>query len=409
MPYGELTKNFENIRDYMREFYLYGFKSRDEFDKKSARTYDDTRRRIESFLSDYMSFRYSPDGKTLFISIDSRNGDRNPFFKAWKSKSFTDGDITLHFILFDILESDRELSLKDITSAIDACTTLFEEPRIFDESTVRKKLREYEAEGLVISRREGRQVFYRCAPSVALPTEDLLRFFSEVMPLGVVGSFLEDKRPLKDPVFRFKHHYLTSVLDSEVLLTVFLAMGSKSSLNIKSLSRRKGRASTACVIPLQVRAGAGTGRQHLLCFSLNYNRFTSLRIDSITDISIGDPVDYYDDVRAKFRNMEKNIWGVSLSGRLEHVEFDIRADRLETYIPERLEREKRCGTVTRIDEETWRYSVDCYDACELFPWIRTFIGRLVRIEMSDKELEARFRNDILVTYRMYGGSEDAVL
>ena len=44
MAYSELVKNFNRIRYYMREFYVYGFKSRDEFSKKSARSYDDERR-----------------------------------------------------------------------------------------------------------------------------------------------------------------------------------------------------------------------------------------------------------------------------------------------------------------------------------------------------------------------------
>ena len=48
MAYSELIKNFERIRDYMREFYVYGFKSREEYDTKSARSYDNERRRIES-------------------------------------------------------------------------------------------------------------------------------------------------------------------------------------------------------------------------------------------------------------------------------------------------------------------------------------------------------------------------
>ena len=30
MAYSELIKNFARIRDYMREFYVYGFKSREE-------------------------------------------------------------------------------------------------------------------------------------------------------------------------------------------------------------------------------------------------------------------------------------------------------------------------------------------------------------------------------------------
>ena len=44
MAYSELIKNFDRIRDYMREFYVYGFKSREEYDKKSARSYDNERR-----------------------------------------------------------------------------------------------------------------------------------------------------------------------------------------------------------------------------------------------------------------------------------------------------------------------------------------------------------------------------
>ena len=118
--YSELIKNFEKIRSYMREFYVYGFKSREEYDKKSARSYDDERRRIESWLGDHMSFVRTSEGKNVFISIDSRVLKHNPFYKALKAKSFTDGDITLHFILFDILHSPEiVLSLPEILRKID--------------------------------------------------------------------------------------------------------------------------------------------------------------------------------------------------------------------------------------------------------------------------------------------------
>ena len=68
MAYSELIKNFEKIRDYMREFYVYGFKSREDYTKKSARSYDDERRRIESWLGGYMAFRHTAEGKNVFIS-----------------------------------------------------------------------------------------------------------------------------------------------------------------------------------------------------------------------------------------------------------------------------------------------------------------------------------------------------
>lgn len=57
MAYSELIKNFEKVRAYMREFYVYGFKSRTEYDAKSARSYDDERRRLESWLGDYRGLR----------------------------------------------------------------------------------------------------------------------------------------------------------------------------------------------------------------------------------------------------------------------------------------------------------------------------------------------------------------
>lgn len=69
MAYSELVKSFERIRNYMREFYVYGFKSRDEYGMKSARSYDNERRRIESWLGDYMSFHQESSGKKVFLSM----------------------------------------------------------------------------------------------------------------------------------------------------------------------------------------------------------------------------------------------------------------------------------------------------------------------------------------------------
>ena len=67
MAYSELVKNFNRIRDYMREFYVYGFKSREEYTRKSARSYDDERRRLENWLGGYMQFRQTLDGKNIFL------------------------------------------------------------------------------------------------------------------------------------------------------------------------------------------------------------------------------------------------------------------------------------------------------------------------------------------------------
>lgn len=100
VAYNERIKNFEKVRAYMREFYVYGFKNRNEYDAKSARSYDDERRRIESWLGEYMHFTQTAEGKNVFLSVDSRIIRKNPFYKAWKTKSFTDGGYYVAFCNF---------------------------------------------------------------------------------------------------------------------------------------------------------------------------------------------------------------------------------------------------------------------------------------------------------------------
>ena len=84
MAYSELIKNFDNIRSYMRDFFIYGFKTRDEYDKKSARSYDNERRRIQSYLGDLVSFNQNASGKNMFISLDGRSATHNPLYQAFK-------------------------------------------------------------------------------------------------------------------------------------------------------------------------------------------------------------------------------------------------------------------------------------------------------------------------------------
>ena len=74
----------------------------------------------------------------------------------------------------------------------------------------------------------------------------------------------------------------------------------------------------------------------------------------------------------------------------------------EKHIHQRLEREKRCGTVEKIDQNTSRFSADVFDASELVPWIRTFICRIIDYSFSNKDLEKQFGDDIEEMYRLYG-------
>lgn len=407
MTYSELVKNFNRIRGYMREFYIYGFKSREEYTRKSARSYDDERRRIESWLGDYMGFRQNAGGKNVFISIDSRAASHNPLYKAWKTKSFTDGDITLHFILMDIFASaQKALSLTEITEQIDEYLSVFPEPKTFDVSTVRKKLNEYISEGIVLGEKQGKSMYYSWTMEKCDLDRDILDFFSEIAPCGVIGSFLLDQVKEQDSHFSFKHHYITSAMDSEILCSVFMAIREKRSVILETYNRHKERVSESHVVPLRVMVSAQSGRQYLIAYAPRFRRILSFRTDHIASVKIGEVSERFDQMRQKLDEMQKHMWGVSTQNRwgnrMEHVEFTIRYGAGEKHIPKRLEREKRCGTVVHLDENTSRFTADVYDASELIPWIRTFICRITEIHISNEKLEEQFLEDIKAMYALYG-------
>ena len=414
MAYSELIKNFSRIRDYMREFYLYGFKSRGEYTQKSARSYDNERRRIESILDGYMRFRQTPEGRNVFLSIDSRKVPHNPLYKAWKAGSFTDGDITLHFLLFDILYAPEvALTLQEITEAVDRKLAVFEEPRVFDESTVRKKLKEYAAEGLLIMEKKGKSVLYRRSEAAQLPGRDVLDFFSETAPCGVIGSFLLDKMEAHRGHFAFKHHYITSSMDSEILCALFLGIREKREVTLETIHRSDGQTHVLKAVPLQIMVSVQSGRQYLMAAADHRQRIRSFRLDNILSVSPGEVCGEYDTLRGNLERMRQHIWGVSthsFSGaRMEHVDFTVRFGPDEEHIFRRLEREKRCGTVERLSEDTARFSADVYDASEMIPWIRTFICRLTELHFSDPQLQEHFLHDLQEMAEMYGveGGEDA--
>lgn len=406
MAYSELIKSFERIRDYVREFYVYGFRTRGQYDQKSLRSYDNERRRLESYLGGYIGSHRTKSGKNMFLSIDSRAAGSNPLYRVLKSKSFTDGDITLHFILFDILHSPtEELPLSEITRRIDEYLTDFDEPMSFEESTVRKKLAEYIRLGLVRTRKSGRQTLYsRCDSADITGWRDALEFFSEAGVLGAVGSFVLDKLGGGSENFTFKHHYVTHVLESEVLCGLLEAISARKSVSFSYYRRRQGDWSENSCVPLKIFISVQTGRRWVAAYDLERGNFLNFRLDYIRDVAAGEVCPQFGALRTRLTERQEHIWGMSFtkSGRPERVSFTVRAENGEEYILKKLGREKRIGRVERLDENTARFTAYVYDTSELIPWIRNFIGYIDELDFENKQLEKQLRWDTEEMYRMYG-------
>ena len=76
-------------------------------------------------------------------------------------------------------------------------------------------------------------------------------------------------------------------------------------------------------------------------------------------------------------------------------------------------REKRCGTVERIGENTFLFCADVFDPNEIMQWAKTFIGRIISVEGGSEDIRRKFYTDIERMHRMYcdqihftGGSDE---
>lgn len=410
--YSELIKNFEKIREYVRDFYIFGFHTRESFDAKSKRTYDNEKRRIESWLSDHVHTSLEGHKKKVSVQVDSGNIFQNPLYQCYRSKTFTDNDIRLHFILMDALE-DSTMSVSEIADYISENYGM-----VIDVQIIRIKLKEYVKEGLVSEVKSGRNILYTKTGCYAddivsryKGLGDMIKFFSEENPFGVVGSFIMDKLNAKNNIFVRKHAYMVHTLDDEILIDIMVAMEQKKAVLLSCVSRKNDKKHEITAVVLKIHCSVQTGRNYLIMYFTKAKRLMSVRVDSIVKVTPLDVVEEYDTYYRYYEDNRRFLWGTSFGkarkyGQKEHIHMEIAVDEAkEMYVVKRLEREKRSGTVTKISNGLYSFDIDLFDANEAFPWIKTFIGRIAAFETTNEELQDKFDSDIARLYEIYGGAD----
>ena len=106
-----LIRDYENIRHILRDIYIFGCFSRDDFIEKkgiSGRKYDNEQRRISAYLPDKFIQKRRIDKKVLlYCSYQMEDSEKNYLADTYRNKSFTALDIMAFFFVQQIL-SDRK-------------------------------------------------------------------------------------------------------------------------------------------------------------------------------------------------------------------------------------------------------------------------------------------------------------
>ena len=405
--FHELIKSFPNTREYVRDFFVYGFKTRNEFKNKSPRTYDNERRRLESWLSPFVHKDHLSNGANISLAIDSNLLDTNPLFRVWKTKSFTDNDIVLHFFILDLLQDGGKMTAEEITDDL-----LTEYEAFFDIQTVRRKCNAYQKEGLLQKQRKGKTVVYSLDTSLAQWLKsnetilDALAFFQLAGNLGMIGNQLTDQFDYQNQTFRVKHSFFVHTLEDEILLDLLNIIHQQKSAALEIKSSKKGVINTTYCVPLQIFISTRSGRRFLCAYIDRSKRFTCFRLDTIKKVTPLEKTEAYEELQTKLNRNRRQLWGVSFQGRERHhldkLTMTIQVfEPKESYIVDRLRREGRGGTVTKTATNIYQYEIEVFDCNEMLPWIRTFIGRILSLECSAKSVERRFYEDLQTMYQMY--------
>ena len=259
--FQELVKSFSKTREYVRDFFVYGFKTRNEFKTKSPRTYDNERRRLESWLSPYVRRDYTQNGTNISLAIDSNLLDTN--------------DIMLHFLILDLLWDGQILTAEEIT---DNLLTRYE--TLFDIQTVRRKCNAYAKEGIIHKKKQGKTVVFSLDNRLILWLKshedalDALAFYQMAGCFGIVGNLLTDQLGFFNETFRVKHSFFVHTLEEEILLELLDAMNHKKSVNLTIKSSKREFTNTISCVPLQIFTSARSGRRFLCAYLEKKRRFS---------------------------------------------------------------------------------------------------------------------------------------
>jgi len=360
--------------------------------------------------------------------MESATLERNPLYQAYRCKSFTDNDIILHFFLLEILSSSPPPQKEGWTAGALTEELSRQYGLCFDVQTVRGKLREYAApeKGLcfLVGEKHGKNLCYRLNPEQDSLSrlfeeyrgdrglEDFLAYFSETAPFGVIGSYIMEREGFSNPRIRFKHHFLAHTLDDNILLTATEAIASGELVEITNFGRRQreqGNFTQTLVctgVPIAVLVSVQTGRRYLVLYGDKRRKFHSFRLDYIRSMKrLGIFPPDLEDIRRLGEESLNAAWGSAITWRprRERLSMELYIDeKKEKYILQRLRREGRGGTIEQTGPNRFRYTIEVCDTNELMEWVKTFTGRICKLEGDNPQVVRRFYSDMERMAKLYG-------
>lgn len=244
---------------------------------------------------------------------------------------------------------------------------------------------------------------------------NMISFFSQVLPLGEIGTFINKHTLASDNNFYYKHNYIIRALNDYNLINLLHAIKNEEWVDIECRDAINGhRYQRFVCYPIEVRENVSTGTQLLIYYHPAYRSIASVRLDSIDSIRVGEyPKRYYfdEDIKRAKRLIEFT-WGESFDGFFEgNVKADVKPskvklviafdDKNESFIRNRLKKELPNGSYTEKNQNKNLIHAEIVanitNPNDMLQWIRSYTTRIVSVEV----LYNGFVDDIMRNYKTY--------
>ncbi len=426
--FNDFIKNYNIIRDILRDCFLYGCFSRDGLESKrnvSSRKVSYEMRRIQQYVEEkYIKFDKDGRYKLLSLSYDFMRHTDNFLINTYMTKSFTRTDILTYFhILMYIQAKNISCSLSTIENGLnDEGLISFDK---ISSKTIERKLAEMrERIGILSCEVVKRTKYYSISPDIlqTLNNDELVELhtavslYKNIMFPVTAGYYLE--QTLKDYMryerkinskdinfFNYRHVHFHPVIEEQVLWEILKAIHQRSKVKLyyHSPKNQDNRNSSKVLSPYKIRYDVRHGRFYLISFN-NYGKCIVSRLDRIENVEILEEAFQRSDFDEEYTKLMCCSWSsVSLDEgkEPENVKLEVIIDEQnEQYIVEKIMSEAPNGTLEKIENGRYHVSLQVNDSGEIIPWIRGYAGYVRVLESS--QLAVRLLNDWKEMLLAYG-------
>ena len=243
---------------------------------------------------------------------------------------------------------------------------------------------------------------------------DMISFFAQTSSLGEIGDYINQRLPVVENKFLYKHNYIIKALNDYNLIDILYAIKNKLWVDIECrLAVSEHQYQHFVCFPIEIRENVFDGKQFLVYYHPTYRSVSSIRLDFIEKITVGEREnEFY--IRADLKRSHKLIkytWGTTFGDFFEgNAKTDIKPSKLsfvisydannEKFIKSRICREIRNGHYTEKQEngmhclEVFAEVVNPWD---MLHWIRSYTTRILNINF----IYNGYIDDVIRSYRTY--------